>query len=370
MRIGGGGAPSSSTSGLLLPSFAGSSLPSPSPSTSLPSQGVPAPSPATPDSLASSYHVVTPNPQPTTLTDSVLQDFRLLHYWMVTTSSMFSDRQQFESLWRDTITKEATSHAFLMHGILAIAALDLAHSDRIQRLHYTDLAIHHQNSAITLFRPMLTGITQENSAAIFAFAGVSAYIGFAMAQVSPTLLSDPITDLLEIFKLMRGSNAVRQEASAWIEKGSLGPLMRWQRDQKLAPPPPDVTEALRVLEERNQLSIESDIEREVYSLAIENLRSAFEHVGTQTGARFAAFTWPVIVNNLYSTALDRRKPMALAILAHYGVLLHRIREKWWAGSWGRRVVEAVSGMLEPEWQSSIRWPKEEVGMDGASTQLQ
>ncbi|MCJ1302843.1 hypothetical protein MMC08_005648 [Hypocenomyce scalaris] len=367
MRIEGQGAPSSSSSssGLLLPSFAGISWPSSS--TSLPSQGVPAPSPATPNSLASSYHVVTPNSQPTTLTDSVLQDFRLLHYWTVTTSSMFSEQQQFEGLWRDTITKEATSHAFLMHGILAIAAIDLAYSDPIHRLHYTNLAIHHQASAIALFRPMLTGITQENSTAVFAFAGVAAYTGFAMAQVSPTLLSDPITELLEIFKMMRGSNAVKQEASAWLENGSLGPLMRWQRDQKLVPCPPDVAEALRVLGERNQSSIESDIEREVYSLVIENLRSAFEHVGTQTGARAAAFTWPVVVNNLYTTALDRRKPMALAILAHYGVLLHRIREKWWLGSWGRRVVEAASGMLEPEWQSSIRWPKGEVGMDGAST---
>ncbi|MCJ1383311.1 hypothetical protein MMC17_006424 [Xylographa soralifera] len=266
----------------------------------------------------------------------------------------------FNRFWQDVIPKEAESYPFLMHGLLAITALDLARSHPSRQQFYLDLAIRHQDMAIILFRPTLNGITEKNSSAVFAYSAVAAMIAFAMPQVSGTLPADPIAELLGIFKLMRGIYAVLGAARGWIDRSSLGPLIRFEHDVTIVPAPADVVDALLALEERNRLSTENELVREVYSSVINDLRSAFEHQSTSVSSRAPTFSWPIVVTSAYPVALARREPLALAILAHYGVVINNSRHCWWFGTWGRWIIDAVDEALTEEWQPSIQWPKEKI----------
>ena len=75
-----------------------------------------------------------------------------------------------------------------------------------------------------------------------------------------------------------------------------------------------------------------------------------------------ALIWPNVVEESYFTLLKEQQPMALIILARYGVVLHAISDQWWSKGWGRQVIEAISKMLDAEWQPSIHWAMKELGM--------
>ena len=318
---------------------------------------------STSGSLISFYNVVPPDVQPHILTTAVLLDLNLMRHYALTTSLMLCGRPRFTSIWQDTVPREAESHPFLMHGLLALTALDIAQSDPSRQQFYFDLAIRHQHIGITLFRPILSELTEGNASAVFAYSSVAVITAFAIPQVFGAMPSDPIADILEIFKLMRGIHAVVNAASGWIDRGGLGPLIRSGRSLISVPVSAEVEDSLRVLEERNRLSTEDELVREVYSSAIGNLRSMFEHQDANTSSRVPTFSWPIIVTSAYPVAVARREPMALAILAHYGVIINGICECWWIGTWGKWIIKTVARLLDEEWQSLIRWPKEKIAMN-------
>ncbi|MCJ1281755.1 hypothetical protein MMC26_001078 [Xylographa opegraphella] len=312
--------------------------------------------PSTPGTLG----VVPPNAQPHVLTDAFLLDLSLMRHYALTTSLLLAGRTSFNVYWQDVIPQEAESHPFLMHGLLAITALHLANSHPSQQRFYYDVAVRHQDMAIILFRPTLSALTEENSAAVFAYSAVAAMIAFALPQVSGTPPADPIADLLAIFKLMRGIYAVLDVARGSIARSKLGPLIAFEQDLAMLPAPTDAVGALHALAERNRVATEDELVREVYGSVIRNLLSVFEQQLTSMSSRARAFSWPIMITSAFPVALARREPMALAILAHYGVILHDSRECWWFGTWGRWVVDAVSGALPQEWQVAIQWPKDKI----------
>ncbi|KAH6725004.1 hypothetical protein BKA61DRAFT_41413 [Leptodontidium sp. MPI-SDFR-AT-0119] len=60
--------------------------------------------------------------------------------------------------------------------------------------------------------------------------------------------------------------------------------------------------------------------------------------------------------------LNRGHPSALAVLAHWAVLLHRHDGVWWLHGLGFALVEKISAELGEEWAEVVRWPREAVGL--------
>ncbi|KAK9366257.1 hypothetical protein V1509DRAFT_648909, partial [Lipomyces kononenkoae] len=51
---------------------------------------------------------------------------------------------------------------------------------------------------------------------------------------------------------------------------------------------------------------------------------------------------------------------ALAILAHYAVILHWLRGHIWLDGWGEEIVDAVRQVLSSGWHACIAWVLKEV----------
>ena len=59
--------------------------------------------------------------------------------------------------------------------------------------------------------------------------------------------------------------------------------------------------------------------------------------------------------------LKEQDPLALAILAHYAVIIHWLREKHlWMRGWGKDIVDVVKDTLSGEWLDCIEWPLGQV----------
>lgn len=68
-------------------------------------------------------------------------------------------------------------------------------------------------------------------------------------------------------------------------------------------------------------------------------------------------TWPVTLSDEYVSLIETRDPMALAILAHYGVIIHLLRDRWWAADAGKRLVHAILPILfesKREWAGLVQ----------------
>ncbi|BCS27250.1 uncharacterized protein APUU_60298A [Aspergillus puulaauensis] len=72
-----------------------------------------------------------------------------------------------------------------------------------------------------------------------------------------------------------------------------------------------------------------------------------------------SFMWVCDVPAEFIDLVQVYDPLALVVLAHYCVVLHRLRERWWIATWGERVLDDIKGILGVAWSGEVEWA---VGM--------
>jgi hypothetical protein len=93
-----------------------------------------------------------------------------------------------------------------------------------------------------------------------------------------------------------------------------------------------------------------------YTDAILDLQGAMQTYCT--GGIFAGImSWPVGLGDEMINLIEIKEPLALAILAHYGVVFHLLRDRWWARNTGKRLVRSILPILQqskPEWAGLVQ----------------
>jgi hypothetical protein len=309
------------------------------------------------------------------LSPALLRDLELMHYYTAYTCLTISDLASFNHIWQEIIPKEAQSQPFLMYGILALAALHLGHDRPQEKSHYTAVALRYYNVAIASFRAALKQVTADNSTALFGFSAILIVLSLALAQSHPTTQNQALVEeLIQIFTLLQGVRVVLLSAMPWVEKGPLSPLLRRgtirQKDVAAYPVrmPREFDEALSCLERYNERGSEPMESHEMYKVAIQALRGCLRKIEANPCDKAAALNWLVFLESSYVSSLKSNEPLALVILAHYGVVLHGLREHWFIEDFGIRMIEMVHLSLTEEWRSMVHWPMNQVGLKGGPQQ--
>ena len=300
-----------------------------------------------------------------------LRHLELMHYYTAFTSLSISDMAAFKPIWQEAVPKEAQSHPFLMHGMLALAALHIAHDRPQAKDIYTAVALKHYNVALVSFRTSLKQVTEENCTALFGFSALLIILSLAFAQSHPSTQDmSAIEELIQTFTLLRGVRVVLQSAMQWVAQGPLGALLNRSVTLQYALPkhsvrlPPDFIEALDRLDGYNERRSETADRHKVYSVAINAIRVCLKKIEDNPCDNAAALNWLVFLESSYVSALKTNQPLALVILAHYGVVLHGLLEHWFVQDWGVRLIEVVYMNLGEEWKSLVHWPMEQVELRG------
>jgi len=133
-----------------------------------------------------------------------MDDLRLLHHWTTKASPRHSLNLSSNSdLWGADIVEVAFEHPFLLHGLLALAAVhkttETSQADHSNLLAQADA---HMSQCLGPYKRSLETITLETSLPSFLLSCVLVTYTLASARVREP--EDPIDALLHCFRLLRG----------------------------------------------------------------------------------------------------------------------------------------------------------------------
>jgi hypothetical protein len=99
--------------------------------------------------------------------------------------------------------------------------------------------------------------------------------------------------------------------------------------------------------------------KEAYEGAIDNLLWCFikSDIPNQRHSKVRwVMAWPVMLSLGFQDRLEQRRPEAMVILAHYGVLMMYYRDSWVVGDAGRFLIKAIASHLGPHWAPWMEYP--------------
>ncbi|RSL92877.1 hypothetical protein CDV31_014945 [Fusarium ambrosium] len=307
----------------------------------------------------------------------VLDDLALLHHWTLSTSLDIVKSSGGDEYWQTIFPQVAFRHAFVMHGILGLAALHLAYRQPTERERLLLIAAHHHNTALYGFQEGISQMTDENSDALFVCASLNIlhvfgvfgplYDGTAASRKSRILGAEWIPTI-------RGVGAVLWPVYERVRFGPLSPLLGLGNWDELDPNDHPGAEDghYRSIQEVWARSHDA----EVYDNALYHLRKCnaymkqFKSMSPQVLAEWGynqawsgPFIWLHSSADGYFKLLQQRQPPALLIFAYLGTLFHSLNDYWFMDGWGRNMVDVADELLGEYWSRWMAWPKTVVGID-------
>ena len=291
-----------------------------------------------------------------------LLELQLMNRWStVTYKSCCTKVAEDDHVWRRKVPEMSLQHDFLLNGIFALSAFEIASSSERDRARYLSAAVEYEALALLSFRPQLQEITQDSFDAVFCFSLGLMVLALASAQFTSestrggtnTMVQHTITH----FELLRGCTTVMASKANFIAESPY--IQKLKRFEDLPREALDSrTElALARLNEANENRMKSGI-GEAYEHRVTNMvyREACKRALSVLQECFAkcvdidyqgyALGWLNLSGNDFIEAIKAHDGIALLILMYWGVLVQKLGyQVWWARDFGSRLVEDIAHEL-------------------------
>ncbi|RDW67499.1 uncharacterized protein DSM5745_09365 [Aspergillus mulundensis] len=310
-----------------------------------------------------------------------LGEMRLSDNWRSSTERTLTHSKSKDQSWQAIIQRESRGCPALHHSTLALSAMQLAIANEAgsaQRRDHFDDADRHYSQAVDQFPRMDESLSQSRSDAAFSTASILFMCTLASASLaedgfrlsahqrnnhgSLTPSASPsLEKLLNMFSCVRRLSS-STEMIEIVEKGELNGLFTRSDPYHQLP----ATYTLTILSMRNLNNAtakkDSSHETAVYDDAITKLDRSLEMLSKGGEPTMIALRWLFRLPSRYLELVREKRPLALIIFAHYCAVLHHLRDRWWMGDWGSRLVKEISQLLGPERLGSILWASDIVGI--------
>jgi hypothetical protein len=260
-----------------------------------------------------------------------------MYHYATTVYAFVGVRENLVHLWWDYIPKQAIKHPFLMHGLLALAAIHLAYLQPVLSSQHLQAFNKHQAVALEEFRSILSSSVDPTRAdALFALAATLSVSSMAqtLTQVDDAALDmDTIT---ELFILTRGVKNIIGLTYEHITAGPMAVLLEKQCG-------PEVTEVNlpSVVKNRfeavGQLLVTYGMDENAFQhcqTALTELQEIYQNIAyiscTDNVGLGVISRWQVMVPMDYIKLIQAHNPPALVILAHYVAAMAVVQASWYA----------------------------------------
>jgi hypothetical protein len=296
-----------------------------------------------------------------------ITSMQLLQHYSTSTCYTLSDNPAMQSFFRIVVPEIGFSHHFVLHGILAISAFHLARFNPSRKQFFITEALRHHNIALQTATPLIKDISSEDCDALYMFA--SNCCAFTLAQGPKPgdfmLFSDH--GIAEWLSLFRGIRPMIELHLDTLRTGPLAPMIElgtaiaMKQYTSISTLPP-----LTALKELIQHSSYDDETVRILLDAFAIMVPIFPTMDS-TGSRSSTVTihhlgvWLYRVSGEYVELLQQKQPAALAIMAHFCVLLHQCTTSWLSEGWVEHVMQGVYNSLPRTHRLWIQWPIEQIG---------
>ncbi|KAF2014215.1 hypothetical protein BU24DRAFT_433696 [Aaosphaeria arxii CBS 175.79] len=298
-----------------------------------------------------------------------LDDMRLLHHWSRRTSLFHRPgASNHEQIWREDVIDIAFDHPFLLHGVLALAAIhkcSTEYTTQSQREKLLQQADSHMTRSLGPYRGHLENPSEVTAVPMFVLSSILVTYNLGTAQLGAP--EKPIDALVHCFRLIQGVKVVI--FPHW-EKVKASRIFSHVASGAMESNPPEATSeemekyipGLYLLTARLELE---GAEKESCDEAIEQLYMIWHKnrwsTDYETG-RSILMTWPAIIATEFLNLLNNASPAAVIILTHFAVLMASSEASWWLHGWPKRILRAAEDLFvsRPDLQPWLVWPREHI----------
>ena len=299
-------------------------------------------------------------------------DLELMQHFNASTYLDLAHNSITTQLWQIEIPKLALEHSFLMHGMLACAALHLAHLNPSAKKKYHFASARHQNEALPAFRLAIANPNEQNCNALLAFSHLLIMHSFASEQQDEHLLlvgGTQESGMPDWLNVVRGSCAIFKSVWPAVMSGPFKQLIMETGVNIALPDEAGNEEQIRRLGLLLHIpfsgldELELEKKRRAFGSALLELSRGFRKADAAKPfftMWTAVYIWPAHVSQDYLDLLAERHPAALVLLAHYCILLEPLECHWYMSGIRKRLLCRIYRQLDENWRQWLQWPLEEI----------
>jgi hypothetical protein len=321
-------------------------------------------------SIPSSSPTDLSGPAPTPPLESIsLADLQLFHHYVTSTASTVTDGHDRNHIWDIHVPQWGFSFPSILHLILALSALHLAHKQPAMRANYLKQADDHFTFGIRSVTTVLSSLNEENCQYIYISAVLICLVYFGHGPRAGEFLVFSEAGQAEWLVLMRGVRSILESRREDIFSGVLTP---------------DALEGEASLGEESELAAELERHKGrirdvqglicaetndpgMYDSALDALIQTFDDVYRMRAAgKHGVNLMHLVIGWIYRLEegfvgwLEARDPFALAILAYWAILLKYMQSSWLMTGWDEHVLSGIQASLAGEHRRWIQWPVERI----------
>ncbi|KAK4185232.1 putative transcription factor [Podospora australis] len=308
-----------------------------------------------------------------------LLELELLHNFTLNTYATLAGDPTVLSFWQGPVVQLGLKCDYIMRTVLAISALHLAYSadSEERRDSYTaqGILLHQKasRSAVKFMNSLSsTEMDKDATASLFLFSLLTIYFALASPRtrshadgklffINETSFPDwtfLVTGGKSLSKVLgeRGHDTILAPFLAY--GGDIWRQYRSKMEEKDSGEPP-----LAELRARINSTVRDEGLLQTYSHALDELELAL--VAMKPPAKpdvLAVMLWLWEVSDSLVPLLKVPEQEAVAIFAHFCILLKHHESTWWLQGWGDHLVRRAHAVLDEEHRGWIEWPVREVGL--------
>lgn len=110
------------------------------------------------------------------------------------------------------------------------------------------------------------------------------------------------------------------------------------------------------MKDEGSLDNKADYEQAVWNLTVSAMQMAPAGVKVEFGA---VLMWGFFLPSSVTNDIEKLKPHALVLLAHFAVLLHLLDKTYWfLRGWGKQLLDNIDEQLkdQPQHRKLLAWP--------------
>ncbi|KAE8151132.1 hypothetical protein BDV25DRAFT_171667 [Aspergillus avenaceus] len=288
---------------------------------------------------------------------------KLLHHLCTETFDTLRPEIEPACVSLQDVFKEVLSAPYVLNELLALAAIHLSTLNTDLQNFYHRQSKELQTHALSILNQMAPGVSAETCVPLFIFSSV-----LGMHEMCETFFfretafEQFLDNFIRYLCLQQGIRAVTGGSWHLLKDSILGPICK-QGEETVTPIGTalgDTCSRLMELIMTAKIDQEHKDSCEQAILALQSVLGGHHQNVSGSPSINAILAWPVMLCKGYIDLLKMREPHALAVLAHYGALIHLRRDMWICGDGGQFLVKLIDDHLGTGWSEWLVWPNQVI----------